>query len=76
MYGGCTERLYIPVPQKGDPSKVENYRGVTLTCIAAKIYNTILRKRIQPEIDTVLRPNQNGFRMSRSSMVNLTTEQS
>ena len=41
----------LPFPKKVDLSKVEHYRGITLTCIAAKIYNTILRNRIQPEID-------------------------
>ena len=58
--------VYTPVPRRGYLSKVENYRSITLTCIAVMIYNTMLRNIIQPEIDTVLRPNQNGFRQSRS----------
>ena len=58
----------LPFPKKGDLCNVESYRGITLTCIATKIYNTMLRNRIQPEINTVLRPNQNGFRQSRSTL--------
>ena len=60
--------MYTSVPKKGDLSNVENYMGITLTCIAAKICNTILRNIIQPDIDTVLRPNQNGFRQSRPTL--------
>ena len=48
----------------------KNYRGITLTPIAAKIYNLMLLNRIRPEIDPTLRKNQNGFRTKRS-----TTEQ-
>ena len=56
----------LPFPKKGDLSLTNNYRGITLTSIAAKIYNTLLLNRIQPEIEKVLRRNQNGFRKSRS----------
>ena len=53
--------MYTTIPQNGDLSKLENYRVITLTCISAKIYNTMLRNRIQSVIDKLLRPNQNGF---------------
>ena len=45
----------------------KNYRGITLTSIAAKIYNALLRNRIEPKIDNILRKNQNGFRRNRST---------
>ena len=38
MYG---EKVVTFVPKKGYLSKVENYRDITLSCIAAKIYNTM-----------------------------------
>ena len=38
----------LSFPKKADLTKPENYRGITLTCIAAKIYNTILSNNIQP----------------------------
>ena len=56
----------LPFPKKGDLGLVKNYRGITLTSIAAKIYNVLLRNRIEPEIDNILRKNQNGFRRNIS----------
>ena len=32
----------LPFPKNGDLSNPENYRGITLTRISAKIYNTIM----------------------------------
>ena len=54
-------------PKKGDLGLAKNYRGITLTSIAAKIYNALLRNRIEPKIDNILRKNQNGFRRNRST---------
>ena len=45
----------LPFPKKGDLGLAKNYRGITLTSIAAKIYNALLRNRIEPEIDNILR---------------------
>ena len=56
----------LPFPKKGDLGLSKNYRGITLTSIAAKIYNALLRNRIEPKIDNILRKNQNGFRRNRS----------
>ena len=64
-----TKGYILPFPNKVDLSVIDNYRGITLTCIAAKIYNTIIRERIQPAIDEILRPNQNGFKQKNSSTV-------
>ena len=36
--------------------------------IAAKIYNKLLLNRIVPEVDPLLRKNQNGFRRGRSTL--------
>ena len=56
----------LPFPKKGDLGLAKNYRGITLTSIAAKIYNALLRNRIEPKIDNILRKNQNGFQRNRS----------
>ena len=48
----------IPVPKSGDLSKPDNYRGISLTCIAAKIYNRMILNRIRHAIDPHLRENQ------------------
>ena len=45
----------------------KNYRGITLTSIAAKIYNLMLLNRIRPKIDLILRKNQNGLQTNRST---------
>ena len=58
----------IPIPKKGDLSKPSNYRGITLTSIAAKLFNRMVLNRIRPFVDPLLRWNQNGFRQHRSTV--------
>ena len=53
-----TKGCILPFPKKGDLGLAKNYRGITLTYIAAKIYNALLRNRIEPKIDNILRKNQ------------------
>ena len=61
-----TNGCILPFPNKGDLSITTNYREITLTEIAANIYNLMLLNRIRPEIDPILR-NQNGFQTNRST---------
>ena len=63
----------LPFPKKGDLGLAKNYRGITLTSIAAKIYNALLRNRIESKIDNILRKNQNGFRRNRSTTSQILT---
>ena len=58
---GCT----LPFSKKVDLGIAKNYRGITLTSIAAKVYNTLLCNRIEPKIEKILWKNQNGFRRNR-----------
>lgn len=58
----------IPVPKKGDLSNPQNYRGISLSSIAAKVYNKLILQRVRPHIDPLLRKNQNGFREGRSTV--------
>ena len=58
----------IPVPKKGDLSLANNYRGISLMSIAAKIYNKLLLNRLIPVVEPILRKNQNGFRRGRSTL--------
>ena len=62
-------RLFTSFPKKmrSRRSVTKNYRGITLTPIAATIYNLMLLNRIRTEIDPILRKNQNGFRKNRST---------
>ena len=47
----------LPFTKKGDLGLAKNYQSITLTSIAAKIYNALLRNRIEPKIDNILRKN-------------------
>ena len=67
------EGMHPPFPKKRDLGLAKNYRGITLTSIAAKIYNARLRNRIEPKIDNILRKNQNGFRRNRSTTSQILT---
>ena len=57
----------LPFHKKSDLGLAKYYRDITLTSIAAKIYNALLRNRIEPKIDNILRKNKNGFRRNRST---------
>ena len=63
----------IPVPKSGDLSKTDNYRGISLICIIAKMYNRMILNRIRSVIDIRLRVNQNGFRPKRSTVAQILT---
>ena len=57
-----------PIPKTGDLGSTDNYRGISLTAIASKIYNSMLLSRISKYIEPILRNNQNGFRKGRSTL--------
>ena len=61
------EGCLLPFPKKVNLALTKNYRGITLTSIASKIYNLMLLNRIRPKIEDILRKNQNGFRTNRST---------
>ena len=67
------KRCILPFPKKGDLGLVKNYRGITLTSITAKIYNALLRNRIELKIDNILRKNQNDFRRNRFTISQILT---
>ena len=63
----------LPFSKKGDLGLAQYYRGITLTSIAAKIYNALLHNRREPKIDNILRKGQNGFRRNRSTTSQILT---
>ena len=65
--------MHPPFPKKGDLGLAKNYRGITLTSIAAKMYNALLRNRIEPKIDNILRKNRNSFRRKKSTTSQILT---
>ena len=62
--------LIVKLPKKGDLTECNNWRGVTLMVVAAKVLGRIIITRIRDGIDDKLRQEQAGFRKGRS-----TTEQ-
>ncbi len=48
------EGMHPPLPKKGDLGLAKNDRSITLTSIAAKVYNALLLKRIEPEIEKII----------------------
>ena len=62
-----TKGCILPFPKKGNLTITYNYRGITLTPIAAKIYNLMILNRIRPYVYPILIKNQNGFRTNRST---------
>lgn len=57
----------IPLPKAGDLGRTENYRGTSVSRIAAILVNKMILNRIGSKIDKHLRPNQNRFRPGQST---------
>ena len=59
----------IPIHKKGDPSKPENYRGITLLSLLSKILTSILNHRLYNYLSQkgILKQEQCGFRKSQGT---------
>ena len=76
MYSNCiypeswTKGIIVAVPKKGNLNDVNNYRGITLTCILSKIFSTLLDTRLRKwaEANELLTDFQYGFRKGRSTV--------
>ena len=55
------------IAKKGDLQNPNNYRGITLSTIASKNYNSLLLNRLSKYMEPILRRNQKGFRKGRST---------
>ena len=60
------EGYLIKIPKKGDLSRCENFRGITLLSVPGKVLNRIILERMKGEVDNTLREEQAGFRQDRS----------
>lgn len=67
------EGVVVPVVKKGNGEKVTDYRGVTLTQTAYKIYAAVLAERLREEVKgkKILPPSQTGFRKRMGTMDNI-----
>ncbi|BHF62728.1 hypothetical protein SprV_0200571400 [Sparganum proliferum] len=57
--------ILVPILKKGDKTRCENYCGISLIDVAAKIFAIVLLRRFQAVRDSRTRPNQAGFRAGR-----------
>ncbi|BHF63561.1 hypothetical protein SprV_0200655500 [Sparganum proliferum] len=57
--------ILVHILKKGDKTRCENYRGISLIDVAAKIFAIVLLRRFQAVRDSRTRPNQAGFRAGR-----------
>ncbi|BHF65273.1 hypothetical protein SprV_0200828300 [Sparganum proliferum] len=57
--------ILVPILKKEGKTRFENYRGISLIEIAAKIFAIALLRRFQAMRDSRTRPNQAGFRAGR-----------
>ncbi|BHF58340.1 hypothetical protein SprV_0100129200 [Sparganum proliferum] len=54
--------ILVSILKKGDKTRCENYRGISLIDVAAKIFAIVLLRRFQAVRDSRTRPNHAGFR--------------
>ena len=59
--------IALPKPNK-DPSNPDNYRGISLTSIVAKLVEHVVANRLQYIIEPQLTQYQSGFRPHRSTI--------
>ena len=60
------EGYLIKIPKKGDLSRCDNFRGITLLSVPGKVLNIIILERMKGEVDKTLREEQADFRQDRS----------
>lgn len=67
------KRVIAPIHKKGDPDRMENYRGVTLLCTAYKLYAGVLTERLRAKVEEkgALPETQADFRKKRGTMDNI-----
>ena len=56
----------MKIAKKGDLSRCDNFRGITLLSVPGKVLNRIILERMKGEVDNTLREEQAGFRQDRS----------
>ena len=69
------EGYLIKIPKKGDLSRCDNFRGITLLSVPGKVLNRIILEWMKGEVDKTLRAEQAGFRQDRSCTDQIATLQ-
>ena len=55
----------VKLPNKGDLSVCNNWRGVTLLSVTSNVFSRIILDRMSAAIDTLMSKEQAGFRKGR-----------
>jgi len=65
--------LVTPIYKKGSSSHVENYRPISLTCVACKIFETTVKQQLVTYLlsNNLLNASQHGFLSGHSTTTNL-----
>jgi hypothetical protein len=61
------QSVIVSIPKKGTSTSLENQRGISLMCSAAKLSNRMLLNRLRPAIIERLSPLQAGFLPQRNT---------
>ena len=61
------DALSVKIFKKGDKTLCDNYRGISLRCVAGKIYCKIILNRLKQLSEKILPESQSGFRSERST---------
>ena len=62
----------IPIyKRKEDKTDVESYRGISMQPILAKVFERLVKKRLQPHVKSLISNNQHGFLPKKSCFSNL-----
>jgi hypothetical protein len=63
------EAIICPVfKKKGSDQDIANYRPIAITCAIRRIFEKIIKRRIEPIIERNLADEQNGFRAHRNTL--------
>ena len=58
--------VLVPIPKKGDLSKCDNWRGITLLDVVGKVVARVLQERLHMVVEDELSESHCGFRKGRS----------
>ena len=59
------DALLVPLPKKGDLTQCDNWRGVSLLNVVAKVFSKVIQVRLQRVAEEMLPDSQCGFRAGR-----------
>lgn len=70
-----TRSIIVPINKKGDPSLLDNYRGISLLSIVSKVYTPVINSRLKKwsEENNIINDAQEGFTKGRSTINHIFT---